>query len=328
MYKKYHVYYYVVRVDGKKKWIRLSNDYQEALFKYAELEGNPHNTGFIKAAIDKYRVEILPSKAPKTRRERQYLLDRLKRVFGEMRYEALQPKHLQEYLQTRTDKKGKTVPVAANREIKLLSSIFRHCIVWGFHDSNPCEHVFYHPEKGRDRYITDAELDLLRDNADEMTRAIIDIAYCTGMRKSDILQIKSADAAPEMLYNKQNKTGKQQLFLYKPKLKAAIESAKKLKKTRRTKDNAHPLTPYLFINSKGGVISETGFNSTWRRLKTKTGLVGDRNLTFHDIRAKALTDAKNKHGLEYAQALGGHENASQTEHYIKSKSTDKIDSLE
>ena len=66
MYKKYRVYYYVVRVDGKQKWIRLSDDYQEALYKYAELEGNPQNTGLVKDAIDRYQAEILPSKAAKT----------------------------------------------------------------------------------------------------------------------------------------------------------------------------------------------------------------------------------------------------------------------
>ena len=328
MYKKYRVFYYVVRVDGKKKWIRLSDDYQEALFKYAELEGNPQTTELIKDAIEKYRLEILPGKAEKTRSERKYQLDRLSRVFGAMHYQALQPKHLQAYLQARTDKKGNPAPVAANREVKLLSTIYRHCIVWGFCDANPCENIFYHPEKGRDRYISDDELKTLRDNADEMTRAIIDIAYCTGMRKSDILQIKTADVTQEGLYNRQNKTEKRQLFKYTPKLKTAVDTAKAIKKTRRTSDNAHPLTPYLFINSKGRVITNTGFNSTWRRLKAAQGFVDDKNLTFHDIRAKALTDAKKKHGIEYAQELGGHENASQTEHYIKSKSTDEINALE
>jgi integrase len=48
-------------------------------------------------------------------------------------------------------------------------------------------------------------------------------------------------------------------------------------------------------------------------------------VTFHDIRAKAITDAKEKGGLDYAQALGGHENRDQTERYIKSKSVDIIE---
>ena len=49
------------------------------------------------------------------------------------------------------------------------------------------------------------------------------------------------------------------------------------------------------------------------------------DITFHDIRAKSLTDAKEKGGLDYAQALGGHLNQSMTERYIKAKSIDKIE---
>lgn len=328
MYKKHRVYYYVVRVDGKKKWIRLSDDYQAALYKYAELAGNPHNTGLIGGAIHKYRAEVLPGKADKTRAERRYQLDRLARVFGAMKYTDLQPRHLQQYLAVRTDKKGNAAPVAANREIKLLSTIFRHAIIWGYASINPCQSVFYHPEKGRDRYITDAELDKLRNQADDMTRCIIDIAYSTGMRKTDILQITLADIDERGLYNRQNKTAKRQLFIYTDRLRRAVDTARDIKKTRRKKDKTHLLTPYLFVNSKGGVISTTGFNSAWRRLKEKTGFTGTNNLTFHDIRAKALTDARNKHGIEYAQELGGHENASQTEAYVKGKSTAEIRALD
>lgn len=41
------------------------------------------------------------------------------------------------------------------------------------------------------------------------------------------------------------------------------------------------------------------------------------DVNFHDICAKAITDACEEQGLDYAQRLGGHENRDQTEHYIK-----------
>ena len=44
-----------------------------------------------------------------------------------------------------------------------------------------------------------------------------------------------------------------------------------------------------------------------------------RDLPFHDIRAKALTDAKRLRGLDLAQAPGGHEHQSTTEGYVKAR---------
>ena len=52
------------------------------------------------------------------------------------------------------------------------------------------------------------------------------------------------------------------------------------------------------------------------------------DVNFHDIRAKAITDAYRDRGLDYAQALGGHENRDQTERYIKKKNTEGVDPIQ
>jgi integrase len=48
---------------------------------------------------------------------------------------------------------------------------------------------------------------------------------------------------------------------------------------------------------------------------------GGNRFTFHDIRAKALTDAKN------SQTLASHSSASMTEHYIKQREFKKVTPL-
>lgn len=78
---------------------------------------------------------------------------------------------------------------------------------------------------------------------------------------------------------------------------------------------------YLFTNTYGQQITATGFNSAWRRLRKKKA-VNLTDVNFHDIRAKAITDAYRDRGLDYAQALGGHENRDQTERYIEKKATE------
>ena len=94
---------------------------------------------------------------------------------------------------------------------------------------------------------------------------------------------------------------------------------KDAKRSRKAKNMT-----YQFTNTYGQQITSTGFNSAWRRLREK-GVVNLTDVNFHDIRAKAITDAYRDRGLDYAQALGGHENRDQTERYIKKKKTEGVE---
>ncbi len=42
LHKKGRVYYYVTAQDGKRTWIRLSDQYAEALAQWAKLEGRDY----------------------------------------------------------------------------------------------------------------------------------------------------------------------------------------------------------------------------------------------------------------------------------------------
>ena len=311
MFHKHGAFYYVTRINGKQKWFRLDKDYQLALYKYADMEGKTTDKGTVSDLIQRYRSDVLPGKAAKTQADRKWQLDRLDKVFGKMRLEAVTPPHIQQYLDKREKK------ISANREIKLLSTLYRHAISWGLCGTNPCESAFYHPEPGRDRYITDAEFDRLKDKSDPMMRAIIEFAYLVGARRQDILKLERRDITEDGVYIRQGKTGKRQLFYMTPELERVIKSAKRV--NRKAKN-----LKYLFTNKKGQQITATGFNSAWRRLREAADLV---DVNFHDIRAKAITDAYQNRELDYAQKLGGHENRDQTEHYIKKKNTDGIEPI-
>ena len=311
MFHKHGAFYYVTRIDGKLKWFRLDKDYQLALYKYADMEGKTTDKGTVSGLIQRYRSDVLPGKAAKTQADRKWQLDRLDKVFGKMRLEAVTPPHIQQYLDKREKK------IAANREIKLLSTLYRHAISWGLCSSNPCEGAFYHPEPGRDRYITDAEFERLKAKSDPMMRSVIEFAYLVGARRQDILKLERRDITDDGVYIRQGKTGKRQLFYMTPELERVIKSAKRV--NRKAKN-----LKYLFTNKKGQQITATGFNSAWRRLREAADLV---DVNFHDIRAKAITDAYQDRGLDYAQKLGGHENRDQTGHYIRKKNTDGVEPI-
>ena len=52
----------------------------------------------------------------------------------------------------------------------------------------------------------------------------------------------------------------------------------------------------------------------WRRLKVRAELM---DIHFHDLRAKAITDAKRRHGRDFAQALAGHASGDMTDAYVR-----------
>ena len=92
-----------------------------------------------------------------------------------------------------------------------------------------------------------------------------------------------------------------------------------LERIRRLRRRVGSLS--LFCNRKGQPYTEGGFNSIWRRLVKRSG-VNDAH--FHDIRAKAITDAKEQAGLDYAQTLAGYQSRNTTEGYVKARDVTRV----
>jgi integrase len=117
-------------------------------------------------------------------------------------------------------------------------------------------------------------------------KAAMEIATITGMRQGDILKLKLSNIKPEGLPVQQNKTGKKQIFEITPALKKAIATSK-----------SHPREAesiYIIANRRGNPYTSSGFKSSWQRLMNnaiKTGAIQKR-FTFHDLRAKAGSDAE------------------------------------
>ena len=264
--------------------------------------------------VDRYVLEILPKLALKTREERTRQSKRLKRVFGAMRLVDVEPHHIAAYLDQRDGK------VAANREITFLSSMFSYAMRWGWCKFNPCTGVRRNTEKRRTRYITNDELKLLMENASEQLACIIELAYLTAVRKSDLLRIRLNDLQADGLHvlptKTQDSTGQSMVFSYTPRLRDVLNRSKKLRRRASSM--------YLFATRNGTPHTTSGFNSAWRRLKSKVGIS---DVHFHDIRAKALTDAKRKAGSDYAQALGNHTSVETTENYIKAHEVNIVEPL-
>lgn len=318
MQKKHNVYYYTPYVGGKLKWIRLSDDFAEAKKLWAEYEEEQAQGEIIRGTFaelaQKYKKDVLPNKAKSTQEIQELQISKLINVFGNMRVKKIKPVHVARYLDVSKKK------IAANREINLMSNIMAKAVRWGMCDANPCIGVERNKETPRDRYITDEELTTLRGLANPTLRCIIDLAYITGMRKQDILAIqKSNDGnctaylAEDGIYIRQKKTQKRQKFLINETLKKILETALEI---------SNKESNYLFTNTKGNPFTKYGFRSAWDRLAKKAGV---NDVHFHDIRAKAATDAKMK-GLDYKKMLG-HTSQKMSDRYVKLRITDIIEPL-
>lgn len=318
MHLKHGAYYFVGR---DKKWIRLSEDKALALSKWAELEGEtpfPKDIekpikGSVGELITRYMIEIAPRKAPSTYKGNKIEAENLKKVFFKVQAHAVLPTHIAKYL----DKRGQTSPVRANREISLLSHKFSYGMRWGALNSNPCLGVAKHKEKGRDRYIRDIEFKSVKSIASELIAIVMDFAYITALRKGDILSLRLDQITDEGIWVKQSKTGAKQLYEWSIGLHEVVNRAKALKRPIRGL--------YLFCNRQGKPYTDAGFKAMWNRVQVKWAEQGGNRFTFHDIRAKALTDAKNL-GMD-AQTLAGHSSAAMTEHYIKQREFKKVTPL-
>jgi len=181
-------------------------------------------------------------------------------VFGAMPPSSIRPLHIAEYLRLR----GREAPIQANREVSLLSVIFSFGLQWGYVERNPCTGVRRHTEKGRDRYITDEEFVAVQNIAGDFLSAMMEFAYITAMRKSDILTLRLDQITAEGVFVRQGKTSKRQLFTWIADLRCGVDRAKSLPRPVRGL--------HLFCNRRGQPYTVTGFNAMWNRVQVKWGI--------------------------------------------------------
>lgn len=303
VYLKHGAYYYVTLPE--RKWIRLGkteSDMYSAIAKIITLDAG---TGTMAYYFDRYQKEVMPTKSPRTQIDNLAEIKNLIRAFGRMSPERIKTKHIYAYM----DARGVSAKTRANREKSLLSSVFSSLIRWGIVETNPCRFVKNFTEKPRDRYVTDDEYQAVLSIASCVMRAAMEIAATTGMRQGDILKLKYSDCTETGIPVTQEKTGKKQIFEWTPALIGAIQSAKQQK---RYADSI----VHIIANERGQPYTSAGFKSNWQRLMNKalsTGILKKR-FTFHDLRAKAGSDAENN-----AQKLLGHASATTTKRVYERK---------
>lgn len=258
--------------------------------------------------IERYETKALILLAPKTQRDYARNLRIIREWFGNAECDSIGLIDIYKLLDNFPSK------VQGNRTVSVLSSVFSKGVRWGMVPINPCLGVERNKEKPRGRYIEDSEWEKILATCPPHIRVVAKFAYLTAMRKSDILSVKNDQIDDEKgITVETKKTGKWLLFSWSDALRECVAEARAISGAG---------SEHLFVSIYCTPWTTSGFDSSWRRHIKKTGIC---DVHFHDIRAKAATDAKNGTGSsDYVQKLLGHSSSAMTDIYVRRRTVEVI----
>lgn len=277
-------------IDRHNKYINLGHDLREAKKTLLELEGEAPEPGTIADHLDdlikaRWILVRAGKLATRTVESNEAEIEHLKAAFGLMKPPALKSSAIWLYLHKY---RGAESPVRANREVALLSTLFNGLLGAGIVDRNPCVGVERNNEIPRDRLISDAELKSFLKYAwrhgDAGRRIALAgyIAYLTGKAQGQILKLNRTQIKREGIEFGMRKRGASTLVLWTPLLRKLVKVAIEMPST---------IDPMYVIHSQEGTpYTASGFKTLWHRRMGEWCELGHERFTFHDLRAKAVTD--------------------------------------
>jgi hypothetical protein len=285
--KRHDTYY---TVDRNNKYINLGHDLLEAKRILLEMEGEVPERGTVAAYLDQLmadRRRLVKAKklSEATVDTNELEVDQLKKAFGKMDPANVKPKHIWLYLHTH---RGAENPVRANREVALFSKMFNRLVGAGIVDRNPCQGVERNDEQPRDRLVGDTEFTAFlkfcarkSESGRRMALAAY-IAYLTGKAQGQILKLTRHQLETEGIRFEARKRGAGTLVLWTRRLRKLVRYALAMPCN---------IVPIYVIHTKDGTpYTSDGFKSNWQRLMNEWCEQGHERFTFHDLRAKAVTD--------------------------------------
>jgi integrase len=212
--------------------------------------------------------------------------------FGQLRLKQVDRYLLREYLDISPH------PVSANRQIAVLSSAWTWALERFKIPDNPCKQVRPNKERPRTKYISDFEYRRAKDIAPSWLQVAMDLSYICRARRAEVLALTFAEVVDDGLLIQRSKGSKSEVTQWTPALRSVIDRSRSLDGSSN----------YLVRTAAGG-ISVPQFDSAWRRLMSAISEQGNARFTFHDIKAKGLSDM--------AEPWAGHKSGSMLDVYVR-----------
>lgn len=330
--------YYLVTADGKKRiWHKLSkvNEGLPALYsslaaKKIELARPADGHGNMPALIAMWEREVMPAHAAKTQVDDLARGKVIADAFVEWMPEAMDAPGCSEFLA-----QWKAKPRTFNAYRGLIREYMRFAEEKGRRPagSNPIQSIRTMRVQARGRYITDSELRRIKvaamratdrhghaqdTRSGPMLCALIDMAYLTGQAIGDLLKLDWRQFGRDGITFARSKvektTGAKVTIRWTPKLRDVERRLKELRVERRAFGGR------VFVRQDGRPYTYWGASSAWQRARVRAGIT---DCTFHDLKAKALTDKEDREGMREAQKMGQHSTEGQTADYVRHKTPRK-----
>ncbi|WP_312744143.1 tyrosine-type recombinase/integrase [Cedecea neteri] len=242
--------------------------------------------------------------APRTQKDYNQHQKQLLAVFGKMKADNIRIEQVRIFM----DKRGMSSKNQANQEVASMSRVFGWGFERGYVNGNPCKGIRKFTLIDRDVYISDEDYLAVYECAAPEIQVAMEISYLCAAREGDVLDLRIADVRHEGIFIEQNKTGKKQIKQWSPRLRAAVDLAIE-KLSRRS------ATGFLIPGPSGGAMNKKTFNTWWNKAKKAAAIKLGRTVpgTFHDIKAKAISDYEGS--SRDKQLFSGHKTESQVTTY-------------
>lgn len=310
--------------DSKKEFT-LGKTLPEAYRVWADRLAELEDITTASDLMDRYLLEVVPTKSHKSQESNQLAIRRLRPVFGMMRPAEIQPVHVYKYADLVTKAHGKT---SAKHDIQCLSHLLTKAVEWGVINRNPIlGQVRIKGAAPRDRLVEDWEIDEALAIKSSFRGVLIANAYIrfklmTGLRRGDILRLKLSNLNDDGIH----------ILLNKTKLstgKRLIIEWDKDGDMRKLVDEILRIPPRrigdapLFVTRQGkSYIDSQGrcnaFDSLWQRFMDKVmeNTKVTERFQERDLRAKVASDSDSL--IEASERLG-HADTSITQRVYRRK---------
>ena len=276
---------------------------------------------------ERYRLEVLPTLAPKTQESYRPAIDRLLNSFGKMFPAKVRPSHANLYYDLMSRERSKPV---AKADVSVLRVLLSYAVRWGVIDVNPLVGQLRLEGAGsRDRYVEDWEIDEALSitptaggkkgtgRGTDLCQVYIEFKLATGLRRGDILRLPLLDHDKPIrwqLRKTMHSSGKVVIIDWTAELHDIVHRIETIK-PRRIGNQLLFTTRQgkCYYNEKTGRAN--GFDSMWGRFMDRVVAETSVNERFQekDIRAKFGSDLESDQ--EAADKLGHTSAATAAKHY-------------
>jgi len=275
---------------------------------------------FLEKLIKQYMEYSKSNKRPQSYERDITSSKHLTRYFNGKKVNQITNWQVERYKSTRLKevmKNGKLPSKATiNRELSMIKHMFNKAVEWNMLSSNPIAKVKLFPEKPKQlRVITEEEFSKLYNQASEFLQPILMIAVHTGLRRSEILNLKVSDINLKDRYIlvRESKNGEIRHVPINTLL------MKTLKSVINNTDSEH-----LFVGPTGEPVKSVkqGF---WAALRRS----GIPHIRFHDLR-HSFGSNLSMAGVDIAtiQELMGHKDITTTKRYLHPSPKHKKEAVE